>query len=81
MYSLYITEADESTIFEECFKGDQAKRTGRSGKGIGLYRSNRLIRSICHGELLLNPGPDRMKEDDGFDYANNDFIIVLPLKY
>ena len=77
MYSLFIGQEEEKLIFDEGFKGAEAIETGRSGKGIGLFRAKRLI-SFCKGELFLNPGNENSPEEDGLHYANNTFIIELP---
>lgn len=76
MNSLYINEAERPLIFDEGFKGEQAIKTGRSGKGIGLYRAKRLI-IYCHGEFIINAGEEKFQKD-GFSYADNIFIIRLP---
>ena len=78
MYSLYIEPADVPLIFDEGFKSEAAKETGLTGKGIGLYRAKRLV-SFCKGQLSLEAGTIFDLERDGFNYANNSFVIELPL--
>ncbi len=79
MYSLHIDEFEHDSIFDIGYKGEQAQKTGRSGKGIGLYRANRLI-TFCKGKLTLENGDMGKRESDGLYYSNNTFTIQLPLK-
>lgn len=78
MNSLYIEPMDIPLIFDEGFKSEIAQETGLSGKGIGLYRAKRLI-SFCKGSLSVEAGNDSIPESNGFCYADNSFIIDLPL--
>lgn len=77
MKSLYIDEETEKLMFNEGYKGELAKKTEKSGKGIGLYRAKRLI-NICKGTLSVEPGTDKTCGSDGLYYANNIFTITLP---
>lgn len=78
MYSLFIDEDDGYLIFDEGYKGREALQSGKSGKGIGLFRAKRLIK-FCKGELILKPGSSKIPEKDGLHYSDNTFIIELPL--
>ncbi len=78
MYSLFIEPVDIPLIFDEGFKGEIAKESGLTGKGIGLYRAKRLI-SFCKGSLMVEASKDFEVELDGYSYANNSFVIELPL--
>lgn len=77
MKSLYIDEETEKLMFNEGYKGELAKKTEKSGKGIGLYRAKRLI-NFCKGTLSVEPGTDKTCGCDGLYYANNIFTIMLP---
>lgn len=77
MTSIYVLPDEENAIFEDGFKGEMAKQTGKSGKGLGLSRARRLIH-LCGGELSLEPG-ESSDEKDGIQYAINKFIISLPI--
>lgn len=79
MHSLYIAEIEENLIFDEGFKGEQARKTGKSGKGIGLNRSKRLI-NLCGGNLILEPGSVTNRGKDGLLYSDNRFIIEFNFK-
>ena len=79
MTSFYIPEIEEQMIFNEGFQGKQAIASKRGGKGIGLYRAKRLV-SFFEGELYLEAGENCFKETDGYIYAQNKFIIELPIK-
>lgn len=77
MKSIYIDEETEKLMFNEGYKGELAKKTEKSGKGIGLYRAKRLI-NFCKGTLSVEPGTDKTCGSDGLYYANNIFTITLP---
>lgn len=78
MHSLYIADDEESLIFDEGFKGEQARKTGKSGKGLGLNRSKRLI-SLCGGNLFLEPGANINVGADNLEYSDNKFIVEFTL--
>ena len=79
MYSFYIDQIDEKLIFAEGFQGLQAKNSDRGGSGLGLYRAKRLV-VFFGGELTVEAGDNSQYEADGYQYANNKFIIELPVK-
>lgn len=79
MTSFYISEVEEKMIFNEGFQGKQAVSSKRGGKGIGLYRAKRLV-NFFEGELYLEAGDNGFKESDGYIYAQNKFVIELPIK-
>ena len=77
MKSLYIQPGEEDEIFNEGYSGEIAKKVDMAGKGIGMYRARRLI-ELNNGTITVEPGefPENIKN---IDYANNRFIITLPL--
>lgn len=79
MKSLFIEEEEVSHLFEEGFQGEQAKKTGRGGGGIGLYRARRLA-SFLGGKVTVEAGDEPSRGKDGLEYANNIFTIVLPVR-
>lgn len=79
MKSLFLEDDESEHIFEEGFQGKQAISTERGGKGIGLYRSKRLV-SFFGGSLTVIAGKDASVGKDGFLYAINRFVIKLPVK-
>ena len=79
MTSFYISEVEEKMIFNEGYQGEQAIASKRGGKGIGLYRDKRLV-SFFEGELYLEAGDNDSTGSDGYTYAQNKFIIELPIK-
>ncbi len=78
MKSLYVNEGEEELIFTEGYKGEQAQKAGKSGKGIGLNRAMKLI-NFCKGRLTLEAGED-IQNNSGLKYASNTFRIFLPTK-
>lgn len=79
MKSLYIDEVERKQIFNEGFRGNQAQASKRGGKGIGLYRAVRLAR-LMGGEVVFEAGEDSWIGKDGLLYADNRFIIKLPVR-
>lgn len=77
MKSLYIQPGEEVEIFNEGYSGELAKKIEMAGKGIGMYRAKRLI-ELNNGTITVEPG-EFPEEINGTDYANNKFIIALPL--
>ncbi|WP_296114242.1 hypothetical protein [uncultured Alistipes sp.] len=77
MTSLYIHPDEEKAIFNEGYSGLWAKRLNQAGKGIGMYRARRLI-ELNKGSLSIEAGEVIMKQN-GAEYANNRFIITLPI--
>lgn len=76
MTSLYINQDEESEIFNEGYSGIVAKQQKKAGKGIGMYRAKRLI-ELNKGTLTVEAG--EAIKINGTDYANNKFIIALPI--
>ncbi len=76
MCSLYIAPDEEDDIFDERYSGLNAKKIGKSGTGIGLYRARKLI-ALNNGEIELEPGDKLITDDKGVEYANNKFIITF----
>lgn len=77
MKSLYIQPGEEVEIFNEGYSGELAKKTEMAGKGIGMFRAKRLI-ELNNGTITVEPGefPEKIRD---IDYANNKFVITLPL--
>lgn len=76
MTSLYINQDEEYEIFNEGYSGVVAKQLKKAGKGIGMYRAKRLI-ELNNGTLTVEAG--EAIKINGIDYANNKFIIALPI--
>lgn len=79
MHSFYIGEQEEFLIFNEGFQGEQARKSKRGGKGIGMYRARKLAQ-FFDGDLIVEPGSYPIEGKDGFLYADNKFIITLPVE-
>lgn len=78
MSSLFVMPSEIERIFDEGFRGEEAQKTKRGGKGIGLYRAQRLV-SFMNGKLLIEAGTMAHLGKDGYYYADNKFIIELPV--
>lgn len=76
MTSLYINQDEETAIFNEGYSGVVAQKLRLAGKGIGMYRARRLI-ELNNGTLTVEAG--EAVNIDGIDYAENKFIIALPI--
>lgn len=76
MTSLYINQDEESAIFNEGYSGVVAQKLKKAGKGIGMYRAKRLI-ELNNGTLSVEAG--EAEKINGIDFANNKFIIALPI--
>lgn len=77
MISVRIEEVEKNRIFEEGFSGNIPKKLGRSGDGLGLFISRRL--------LILNMADLKVESDDrnheevmGVPYDRNRFIVDVP---
>lgn len=79
MMSLFIEENEVDHIFEEGYRGVHAQKTKKDGKGIGLYRAKRLVHFI-EGELHLEAGKESKNGRDSMLYAENKFVIELPVR-
>lgn len=79
MCSLFISEVESNCIFDEGFQGEQAKKSSREGKGIGLYRAKRLVH-FFEGEIRVDAGKTVVNANDGCKYAENVFQIDLPVR-
>lgn len=77
MMSLYISDEDMHHIFRtERYSGDMAKKAKLQGKGIGMYRANKLIERN-QGKIEIIPG-DRPIIQESLLYAHNTFVITIP---
>ena len=43
MHSLSLDKDEEGKIFHENYSGRQAKKLGKNGCGLGMYRARRLL--------------------------------------
>lgn len=79
MTSLKIAEYEIQTIFEEGFSGELAKKTGKSGNGIGTFIMKKMV-DLNEGTLNINIHPETVESIMGIEYQANDFEIVIPRK-
>ena len=79
MNSFFIEDEEIPHLFVEGFQGTMARKSGRGGKGIGLYRAKRLA-DFIEGELKLEAGDYPCRGKDGYLYADNKFIMEIPFR-
>lgn len=79
MRSLFVDQTEILHIFDEGFRGSQALKTKKGGKGIGLYRAKRLAH-FMEGDLQFEAGVEAIIGKDGFEYADNRFRITIPVR-
>lgn len=78
MQSLFITQEEKELIFNEGYSGISALDSKLNGDGIGMFRAKRLI-ELNGGTISVDAGTDKF-EDNELCYANNTFLIKLPLR-
>ena len=79
MISIQIQQDEIDTIFNEGFSGDIAKKTGKSGDGIGMSMAKQLI-ELNQGSLSVEPCLDSVENVMGITYQKNVFSMLLPIK-
>ena len=78
MQSLYISQEERDLIFNEGYSGINARHAKLNGDGIGMFRAKRLIE--LNGGILHVEAGDNKIQDNELYYADNVFLIKLPLK-
>ena len=77
MTSLEVVQDEESSIFDEGYSGTYSQKTGKSGRGIGLFIARRLV-ELNSGSLLFVSLPDTKEIHLGVPYQGVIFTIILP---
>lgn len=86
MISLRIEDNERSRVLEDGFSGENAKKTGRAGDGIGLGRVSKIL-NLNDAQLIISRNTDNFQSPrvNGLDYDNNIFEVKLryqpPRKY
>ncbi|WP_066219819.1 ATP-binding protein [Formosa haliotis] len=75
MISLYIPESERKKIFQEGFSGTSAKKLGKSGDGIGMWRIKQMV-ELNKGEIEINFG-NTIENYRGIDFSKNIFNFKL----
>lgn len=73
MVSLYIEIEERDKIFIEGYSGKNAKKTNKSGDGIGMWRIDQMMK-INGGEVKVVAGTET-EDVMGYEYAKNKFIL------
>lgn len=79
MTSLRISEDEKRSIFNEGFSGEIARKTGKSGSGIGMTRAKNIL-EINGGSLSADIDASTLHEFFGVPYQQNAFKIELSIK-
>lgn len=77
MESLHIKENEAELLFQEGYSSFEARMSLKSGEGIGMYRTKRLI-ELNGGEVTFVPGADLIRENN-LTYSHNNILIKIPL--
>jgi K+-sensing histidine kinase KdpD len=72
-----ITKAELSRIFEQGFRAEAARKTGKSGSGVGLFAAWSLVRGSFHGTLTVAQDPV-VVNFDGVDVWRTTFSCRVP---
>ncbi|MFS2519761.1 hypothetical protein [Bacteroides xylanisolvens] len=78
MISMHLCDEDIDKMFNEGYSGINAKKSGKSGEGIGMYRVKNLI-ELNNAIIEIKAG-DKILSYNDIDYSNNSFIIKIPIK-
>lgn len=75
-----ITRAEIERLFEQGFRGEAARKSGKSGSGIGLYAAKSLIRGSFNGELSVTQDAVAINMD-GAEVWGTTFSCRVPRVY
>lgn len=79
MQSTEINADEALLIFEEGISGNIARKTGKSGSGIGLSRAKKIV-ELNEGRLELKPHFDSAEVEMGVTFQRNVFELYLPVR-
>lgn len=76
MSSLKIPNVEKRNLFQEGFSGSIAIKLGKSGKGLGLGTTAKIL-ELNNAELIIenNINPNKSVKEKGIEYEENLFII------
>lgn len=77
MISTQIKPEETELIFEEGMSGELARKTGKSGDGIGLSRAKKIL-DLNGGSLSVKPYVDTAEVTMGVTFQRNVFTMTLP---
>lgn len=77
MKSIQVKESEVNAIFEEGYSGVVPRKTGQSGKGIGMSRVKKII-VLNSGRIIFAPEFDSIEEIRGIPYQENNIMLYLP---
>ena len=77
MISPLILPEEKEAIFDKGYRGKNAIALNVSGSGFGLFCARKLMKS-AFATVSVNPGTF-LYQRKGINYANNEFMMVLPL--
>lgn len=79
MVSLRIDTSEVKNIFNEGFSGEIAKKTGKSGSGIGMTRARNIL-EINGANISVTTDSSTLHEFFGVPFQKNIFKIDLSIK-
>ncbi|WP_256348357.1 sensor histidine kinase [Pseudomonas yamanorum] len=71
-----VVKEEKELIFLRGYRGENAKKSGKSGSGIGLYFLKKLV-SESRGSISFSQSPDTVLVK-GFQYARTTFELRFP---
>jgi signal transduction histidine kinase len=73
-----ILDGEEEKIFEQNYRGLQAKQSSQDGSGIGLYAVKKLVEDGYAGTIRVLKG-GHIRDIDGVSYDQITFELVVPI--
>lgn len=78
MTSLFIKREEVNLVFNDGFSGEIPKAHNLSGSGLGMGLIRKAV-SLNNGIFSIIPGSSCIRARNGLSYAENKFVITLPL--
>lgn len=79
MISLPIGEEERELIFQQGYSGEFARKTAKSGSGIGMTQAKRIL-EVNGADIIVEPDPSTLHDHLGVPYQRNVFTIILSTK-
>jgi hypothetical protein len=79
MKSIQVKENEVDAIFEDGYSGEVPRKTGQSGKGIGMNRVAKII-DLNAGKIVFFPDFSSVESIRGVPYQDNIIMLYLPKK-
>jgi hypothetical protein len=76
-YGPKIKEGERDRLFDQHFRGEAAKKSEKSGSGIGLFAARTILESQFDGKIFVNQLDQTIWCDGDVSYLTR-FTIILP---